>query len=173
MIDELYLELKDDEWPYTYIDHDRRTVRALVMDDDGKFLFVGANRDDEFGVSELIETAGGGMEPGEDEVTALHRELKEELGAEVEVIARIGVVKDCYNLIHRRTITAFYLCRALSFGERHLTRDEIDKFHLVTLKMTLDEAEKEYERLRWSPLGRLISNRELPVLRYVKENLLK
>ena len=173
MKDELYLELEDNEWPYTYIDHDRRTVRALVMDEDGKFLFVGANRDDEFGVSVLIETAGGGMEPGEDEVTALHRELREELGAEVEVIAKIGVVKDCYNLIHRRTITNYYLCKALSFGSRHLTQDEIDKFHLTTTRTTLEDAESEYERLRCSPLGRLIANRELPVIKYAKENLLK
>ena len=39
----------------------------------------------------MIETAGGGVEEGEDLIAAIKRELKEELGAEVEVVCKIGV----------------------------------------------------------------------------------
>ena len=63
---ELYIELRDAEWPHTYTDHDRQIVRAIVVDDAGNFYFVRAMRDDEFGAATLIETSGGGVEPGED-----------------------------------------------------------------------------------------------------------
>ena len=169
--EELYLELKDEEWPFEYTDHDRQIVRAVVFDDDKNFYFVRANRDDDFGVSTLIETSGGGVEEGEDLQEAIHRELKEELGIESEIICKIGVVSDYYNLIHRHNINNYYLCRAVSFGDKHLTPEEIKDFHLSTLKMTYDEAVVEYGKRRESRLGRLVCNRELPVLEKAKEIL--
>ncbi len=95
------LNLEDNEWPLTTIDHDRMIARAIVVDDEGCFYFVRANRDDDFGKATLIEMAGGGVETGEDLDTAIRRELKEELGADVEVLCKIGVVSDYYNLINR------------------------------------------------------------------------
>ncbi|MBR2993206.1 MAG: NUDIX hydrolase [Clostridiales bacterium] len=169
--EELYLELKDEEWPFEYTSHDRQIVRAVVFDDDKNFYFVRANRDDDFGASTLIETSGGGVEEGEDLLEAIHRELKEELGIESEIICKIGVVSDYYNLIHRHNINNYYLCKAVSFGDKHLTPEEIEDFHLSTLKMTFDEAASEYEKRRESRLGRLVCNRELPVLKRAKEIL--
>ena len=170
-MNELYLELKDNEWPFTYTDHDRQIVRAIVFDDEGWFYFVRASRDDQFGKATLIETSGGGVEKGEDLLSAIHRELREELGAEVEVVAKIGVVSDYYNLIHRHNVNHYYLCRATSFGEKHLMPDEIERFHLSTLRLTFDEAEAEYERRACTPIGRLIADRELPVLKRAREIL--
>ena len=63
--------MMDNEWPITTIDHDRMVARAIVVDDHGYFYFVRANRDDEFGKATLIETAGGGVEAGEDLDTAI------------------------------------------------------------------------------------------------------
>jgi len=163
--DELYLELKDDQWPFTYTDHDRQIVRAIVFDDEGWFYFVRASRDDQFGKATLIETSGGGVEQGEELLPAIRRELREELGAQVEVLCKIGVVSDQYNLIHRHNINHYYLCRALSFGEKHLMPDEISDFHLSTLRLSFEEAVREYERRACTPIGRLIAARELPVLR--------
>lgn len=173
MIDysEIYLELTDGEWDFEYTDHDRHVVRAIVYDDDGYFYFVRADRDDDFGRAVVIETSGGGVEKDENLDEAIKRELKEELGAEVEVICRIGVVSDYYNLIHRHNINNFYLCRATSFGNKNLTEDEINYFHLSTLRLTYDEALKEYERNLDSRLGRIIRNRELPILMRAKEIL--
>ena len=34
---ELYLKLRDEEWPYEYTDHDRIIARAIIFDDDGFF----------------------------------------------------------------------------------------------------------------------------------------
>lgn len=167
--EELRLELEDREWPLTYTDHDRQIVRAIVFDDEGWFYFVRAHRDDDFGKATLIETSGGGVETGEDLLSAVRRELGEELGARVEVLCKIGVVSDYYNLIHRHNVNHYYLCRALSFGEKHLMPDEISDFHLSTLRLTADEAEAEYRRRACTPIGRLIAARELPVLRRARE----
>ncbi len=169
--EELRLELEDGEWPLTYTDHDRQIVRAIVFDDEGWFYFVRAHRDDDFGKATLIETSGGGVETGEDLLSAIRRELGEELGARVEVLCKIGVVSDYYNLIHRHNVNHYYLCRALSFGEKHLMPDEISDFHLSTLRLTADEAEAEYRRRACTPIGRLIAARELPVLRRAREIL--
>ena len=121
MSEELYLELEDREWPFTYTDHDREIVRAIVFDDEGWLYFTRATRDDHFGKATLIETSGGGV--------------------------------------------------ALSFGEKHLMPDEIKDFHLSTLRLTFEEAEAEYRRLACTPIGRLIANRELPVLQRAREIL--
>ena len=165
---ELYIELQDGEWPLIHTDHDRVIVRAIVVDEAGLYYFVRAVRDDDFGAATLIETSGGGVETGEDLEEAIRRELREELGVEVEILRKIGVVSDYYNLIHRHNINHYYLCRIRAFGERHLTGDEIDLYHLSTLKLRYEEAVAEYERRSDTRLGRLIANRELPILKRAK-----
>jgi len=168
---EIFVRLQDEEWPFEYTDHDRQIVRAIVFDDAGYLYFVRAKRDDEFGKAVLIETAGGGVENGEDLHAAIFRELQEELGANVEMVGKIGVVDDYYNLIHRHNINNYYLCRAVSFGERNLTQDEMERFHLSVLKLSYAEAMGEYEKRAATPIGRLIANREIPVLRHAKTML--
>ena len=161
----LHLELQDDQWPLRYTDHDRQIVRAMVVDGEGFYYFVRVERDDEFGRATLIESSGGGVEPGEAPEAALRRELREELGAEVEILCELGTVSDYYNLIHRHNLNRYYLCRVLGFGQKHLTRDERESFHLSTLKLRYEEALEEYARRSCTPLGRLLAARELPVLR--------
>lgn len=167
-IKELKIKLEDNEWPLEYIDHDRPIARAIVFDDEMNFYFVRAYRDDDFGKATLIETAGGGVEKNEDLNEAIKRELKEELGAEVQVICKLGEVSDYYNLIHRHNMNNYFLCKVISFGEKRLTQDEIESFHLSTLKMSYEQALEEYERCRDSAVGRLVGNREVPVLKYAK-----
>ena len=168
---EIKIELQDTQWKKEYIDHDRNIVRAIVYDENRMFYFVRAVRDDEFGKATLIETSGGGVENGEDLITAIQRELKEELGVYVDVVCKIGIVSDYYNLIHRHNINNYFLCKIKSFGQKNLTQDEIEKFHLSTLKMSYEEAVIEYENRKNSKLGTLIANRELPVLHRAKEML--
>lgn len=168
---EIKIELQDTQWNKEYIDHDRNIVRAIVYDENRMFYFVRAVRDDEFGKATLIETSGGGVENGEDLITAVQRELKEELGVFVDVVCKIGIVSDYYNLIHRHNINNYFLCKIKSFGQKNLTQDEIEKFHLSTLKMSYEEAVIEYENRKNSKLGTLIANRELPVLHRAKEIL--
>lgn len=168
---EIKIELQDTQWKKEYIDHDRNIVRAIVYDENRMFYFVRAVRDDDFGKATLIETSGGGVENGEDLITAVQRELKEELGVFVDVVCKIGIVSDYYNLIHRHNINNYFLCKIKSFGQKNLTQDEIEKFHLSTLKMSYEEAVIEYDNRKNSKLGTLIANRELPVLHRAKEIL--
>ena len=168
---ELFINLQDDQWEFDYIDHDRNVVRAIVFDEEDKFYFVRAVRDDDFGKATLIETSGGGVEENEELLDAIKRELKEELGVEVDVVCKIGVVSDYYNLIHRHNINNYFLCKVKSFGDKNLTKEEMDDFHLSTLRLTYEEACKEYEYRSNSKLGKLISNRELPILHRAKEIL--
>lgn len=169
--EELIANLNDREWPLEYIDHDRHIVRAIVFDDGGYLYFVRVERDDDFGKAILIETSGGGVEANEDLDSAIKRELKEELGVDVEVICKLGVVSDYYNLIHRHNINNYYLCKITSFGDKNLTQDEIECFHLSTLKITYEEAVNEYKKRSNTKLGTLIANRELPVLEHSKKIL--
>ena len=166
---QINIELQDTQWQFEYVDHDRNIARAIVYDENGLFYFVRAERDDDFGKATLIETAGGGVEDGEDLIDAVKRELKEELGVKVSVICKIGVVSDYYNLIHRHNINHYFLCRAEEFGNKDLTEDEINSFHLSTLKLSYEEAVQEYEYRANTRLGKLVANRELPVLHRAKE----
>lgn len=168
---ELRLELRDNEWEYTGTDHDRLIARAIVADNEGLFTFVHVDRDDLFGRAQYIETSGGGLEPGEDPAAGLLRELREELGAETEILCEIGMVSDYYNLIHRHNLNRYFLCRVLSFGEPALTEDEKKLYHLTKIRLTYDEAVAAYEKGRETKIGRLVANRELPVLRKAKEVL--
>ena len=165
---EIILHLQDEEWPFEYTDHDRQIVRAIVFDEHGYFYFVRAIRDDDFGKATLIETSGGGVESGEDLHTAISREIKEELGGNIEILCKIGVVDDYYNLIHRHNINNYYLCKVISFGDKNLTQDEIESFHLSTLKLSYEEALLEYKKCASTKLGRLVAKREIPILKHAK-----
>ena len=102
---EMLIELQDTEWPFTYTDHDRQIARAIVYDETGFFYFVRAQREDDFGKVVTIETSGGGVEPGEDLRSAVRRELKEELGAETEVVCKIGPITTWFTGTIGITIT--------------------------------------------------------------------
>lgn len=170
-MEELYLELNDNEWPLEYINHDRNIARGIVVDNDGYFYFVHVSRDDDFGLASYIETSGGGVEDMEDLDSAIKRELSEELGANVKVITKIGVVSDYYNKIHRHNINHYFLCKVSSFGNKHMTDDEIKKWHLSTIKLTYDEAINSYLNGMNTKIGRLVANRELPILKRAQEIL--
>ena len=83
----------------------------------------------------------------------------------MDILCRLGKVSDYYNLIHRHNINHYFLCQVKSFGKSHQTDAEIQNFHLSTLKMSYQEALKEYEQCRNTKLGRLIAQREIPILK--------
>lgn len=53
--------------------------------------------------------------------------------------------------------------------KKNLTQDEIESFHLSTSKLSYEEAVREYENRADTRLGKLVADRELPVLHRAKE----
>ncbi|SRR5574344_311855 len=166
-VKEINLELKDVCYPFTKVTHDRNIVRAFVYDGES-FYFVSIVRNDQFGNFKYIETSGGGVEENEKLEDALKRELKEELGFEVEILAYLGLVSDYYNLIYRHNLNHYYLVKVLKEGKNNLREDEKNEFHLTKIKLTYNEALLKYEENRKEKLGLLLYNREVPMLKYAK-----
>jgi len=162
------LDLEDVSWEDKGTKELRHVVRAIVIEGD-KLVFVHVDRADAFGTLTYIETSGGGVEAEEDKQTGLKRELKEELGIEVEILAYLGQVRDYYHLINRKNINDYYLVKVTGHGERNLTQDEIKKWHLTDIRLSYLYAESIYKEMVSSKLSLLVSNRELPVLIKAKQ----
>jgi 8-oxo-dGTP diphosphatase len=69
-------------------------VSALVLDEDGRLLLARRAVEPDAG---LWDTLGGFLEEGEDAITALRRELREEAGVEIEAGAFVGTFPDRYG----------------------------------------------------------------------------
>lgn len=166
--DALDLDMEDTSWPMGSLIDERKVARAIVINGT-KLMFVHVDRNDDFGNVRYIETSGGGVEEGEDTIVALKRELKEELGVRVEVLAYLGQIRDYYNLIGRKNNNDYYLAKVIGREANNLTEDEKNKWHLTPCEMSFESAVKKYSEMKLTRLGKLVSQRELPVLIRAKE----
>lgn len=82
----------------------------------------------------VLEIPAGKLEPGEDPFDAIKRELKEEIGAEAGRWDALGYIMPSVG--YTDEMLYLFLARDLTFGERHLDRDEF----LEPFKMPFDEA---------------------------------
>jgi A/G-specific adenine glycosylase len=105
---------------------------AVTRRDDGRILI--ARRPPQSMLGGLWEFPGGKREPGESLRECLRREIREELGIEIEVGEQIGTVRHAYT--HFRITLYVFACRHLSGEPRAIgcdewawvTLDEIDRF---------------------------------------------
>ena len=162
------LKFKDDQYMFTGVTHTREIVRAILIDENNNVCLEKLLDDDGFGPRDYYETPGGGIKPGESHDDALHREIAEEVGYKCEILEHIADVHDYYNLIGRKNYNYFYLVRRLEKVGQHLEPDEkirIDKIIWVPI----DDAIKLYENMQNVLVGKIVKQRELPILKMAKE----
>lgn len=166
------LSLKDDQYPFQGVDHIREVIRAILLDKDNNVCLEYLKDDDGFGPRDYYETPGGGAKPNETHEETLFRELKEEVGYESEVISFLGEVDDYYNLIKRKNHNFYYLVRRTKKVEQHLEEDEQIRINKI-IWVPIDEAIRLYEGMQNVLVGRLVKQRELPILKLAKSALQK
>lgn len=117
----------------------REAARAVAFDNEGRIpiLYVGKH-----GYHKL---PGGGIEPGEDVMQALTREMKEETGCGIEVTGEIGTIVEYRTDWHIKQISHCYLAKITAKGETAFDAGErSDDFKLVW--MTVNEAIEALEK---------------------------
>ena len=164
------LHLQDDQYEYTYIDHVRIIARAVLLNEKNEVALNKLYGDDSFGHRDYYETPGGGKKVNETIRQACLRELEEETGYEVEIVKELGMVNDYYNLIHRNNKNYFFLCKTKRFIGKHLENYEKAVIQDV-IWVSIDKAIDLYENMGGSGVAILVRNRELPILKKVKEIL--
>lgn len=157
------IKLKDNEFEYNGITHNRAVARAVVLDDD-KVLILKIKRNDEFGNSTYLETSGGGVDDGETPEEAVLREIDEELGVKGEIITKLGIVDDYYNKIKRHNINHYYLVKVIGKTKIHHV-SEGDSLIDSILKLDFSDILKEYSKKREEKIKRLVYNREEPIIK--------
>ena len=166
----LVASLKDDQYPFRGVDHVREIVRCILLDENNNVCLEYLLDDDGFGPRDYYETPGGGIKPGEDHVKALEREIEEEVGYHIEVLQELGEVKDYYNLIKRRNHNYFYLARRTTPCPQRLEEDEKKRINKI-IWVPIDEAIRLYENMQNVLVGRIVKQRELPILKLAKSAL--
>ena len=165
-----YLKFKDDQYLFNGITHTREIVRAILIDENNNVCIEKIKDDDGFGPRDYYETPGGGVKSGESHIDALHREIAEEVGYKCEVLHHIADVHDYYNLIKRKNHNHFYLVKRLEKVEQHLEPDEKIRIEKI-MWVSIDKAIELYEYMQDVLVGKIVKQRELPILKMAKEIL--
>ncbi len=108
------------------------SVAALVTNGCGEILLVKSPR-------RGWEYPGGLIEPGETFQEALHREVREEAGVEIEITGFVGICKNLERNMVNIDFTAKYLSGELSTSEEStevMWADPEQAFRLITFPLT-------------------------------------
>lgn len=169
---ELIAKLKDDQYPFNGIKEVRQIVRAILLDENNNICLEYILDDDGFGPRDYYETPGGGIKCGENHEQALKREIEEEVGYKIEIIQELGQINDYYNLIYRKNINYYYLAKIVGKCETHLEEDEKRRINKIVF-VDINTAINLYENMQNVLVGKLVKQRELPILKIAKQILIK
>ena len=159
----LLASLLDTEYSLEYIDHIRDIARGVVLNEQNEVAIIKLHGRDAFGDRNYYELPGGGVKKDEDFSSAFKREMEEETGFSVEIIAEIGQVNDFYNKIHRENHQYYYLGKTIKYVGKHLEEYEKSMMEKVIFIPLLDAIEL-FKNMQDYGCGKLVKNRELPVL---------
>ncbi len=167
-MNQIKINLVDDQYPLEEITHDRTIARAIVLDSNNKVIILKIYGQDFFGLRDYIETSGGGVDEGETPEMGVLRELDEEIGYKCEIITKIGIVDDYYNLLKRHNINHYYLVKTISKTHIH-HESKGDGYIQDILHLDIDEVIKKYQELSNEGIAKLVKERELPIAIKAKE----
>ena len=94
------------------VEHPHHNVVAAVIERDGRYLCVQRGKTRFEYTSYRYEFPGGKVEQGETDEQAVRRELMEEMGVDVRVIAPVGSISHVYPDFS--VTLRFYLCQLVS-----------------------------------------------------------
>jgi 8-oxo-dGTP diphosphatase len=97
------------------------TASAVLVDEQGRVLLARRTNDPGAGLWDLL---GGFIEEGEKALAALHREVKEETGFEIEPLEFLGGYPDRYGAEGIYTLNLYWTAR-IAGGELDLEGDEL------------------------------------------------
>ena len=148
----------------------RHAARCFLFNND-KFCLLHILGEDAFGKRDHFETPGGGIEKEENLVEALKREIKEETGCDIKNINEIGKISIEYKLLNRIDVEYYFYAEISERHETHLL-DYEKKLSFDPYYFTIDEAIEMYKTSKQTGCGKMIHERELNALLYLK-NLLE
>ena len=154
-------EIKDKELQAPF--EIREASRAVLFDENNlvPLLFVSKYN--------YHKLPGGGIDQGEDKMTALVREVKEEVGCEIKIIGEVGQIIEYRSEFNLKQISYCYLGKIISKGTPEFTESELSEgFKLVWF--TIDEAIIKVQNDK--PVnyeGKFIQERDLTFLKKAKE----
>ncbi len=161
---------QDKYYPFTYTDHVRITVRAVLVNDKNEVALLHVVSDDLFGHRDCYELPGGGKKKGESFHQGVLREIEEETGFKGKIIKFLAKVDDFYNLIHRNNHNYYYLIKTEEYVGSH--KEEYEKKVIQELLFVdIDKAITLMEKVDDDGVGHLIKQREMPILKLAKEYL--
>lgn len=114
------------------------SVAALVTNEEGKILLVNSPW-------RGWEYPGGLIEPGETFQEALHREIREEAGVEVEITSFVGICKNVEKDIVNIDFTCRYIGGELTTSEEStevIWATPEEAFKLITFPLTAKRLEQ-------------------------------
>ena len=138
----------------------RITARAIVKNQDGLYAVMYADK------FKLHSLPGGGVEDGEDVLTALRREVYEETGCICDEIQELGIVAENRASLDYTQINYYFVVTTTHTpGENHLTEAEQESRTVVEWH-TFDEMvrlinEQEFDRVQ----GKYLKARDVAALR--------
>ena len=137
----------------------RLTARAIVRNQDGLYAVMYSDK------FKLHSLPGGGVEDGEDVLTALRREVYEETGCVCDEIQELGIVTENRASLDYTQINYYFVVTTTHTpGENHLTESEQES-RTVMEWHTFDEMvrlinEQEFDRIQ----GKYLKARDVAAL---------